>query len=81
MKYPIVAAILLPLALSSTLALAHGSRMMGGMMRHGLQGCMPMMQGMHGGGEASPNEQWRRGQADPSGEKRAPEPRDRLFPK
>jgi hypothetical protein len=33
----------------------------GGMMGHGIGGCMQMMQGMHGGAQP-PNEQWRQRQ-------------------
>ncbi|MFL5265525.1 MAG: hypothetical protein ACJ8AH_02830 [Stellaceae bacterium] len=33
----------------------------GGMMGHGIGGCMQMMQGMHGGNHR-PNEQWRQRQ-------------------
>jgi hypothetical protein len=72
MKYLILATILLPIAFSGTLALAQGSGMMGGgmmgrgmmndgrgrMMRQRMEGCMQMMQGMHGGSQR-PNEQWR----------------------
>jgi hypothetical protein len=77
MKYVILTAIALPVALSGTLALAHGSGMMGGMMGHGMQGCMQMMQGMNGGGSQRPNQQWRRGQIGPGGEKPSPGLRDR----
>jgi hypothetical protein len=78
MKYLILAAIPLPIALFGTLALAHGSGMMGEMTGHGMQGCMQMMHGMNGGGSQPPNEQWRRGQVGPGGEERqkpSPEPR------
>ena len=77
MKYLMLATISLPVALSGTLALAHGSGMAGGMMGHGMQGCMQMMQGMNGGGSQRPNEQWRRGQIGPGGEKPSAGPRDR----
>jgi len=39
-----LATISLPVALSRTFALAHGSGMAGEMMGHGMQGCMQMMQ-------------------------------------
>ena len=72
MKYLILATILLPIAFSGTLALAQGSGMMGGgmmgrgtmndgrsrMMGHRMEGCMQMMQDMHGGSQR-PSEQWR----------------------
>jgi hypothetical protein len=80
MKYPMLATISIPVALSGTLALAHGSGMAGGMMGHGMQGCMQMMQGMNGGGSRRPNEQWWRGKVEPGGEKLSPESRGRSSP-
>jgi hypothetical protein len=73
MKYLITAAILIPTALPGTLAIAHGS----GMMRHGMAGCMQMMQGMNGGGAQLPNEQWRRGQVEPRDAKPVPDSQGR----
>jgi hypothetical protein len=62
MKYLMLATSSLPVVLSGTFALAHGAGMAGGMMGHGMQGCMQMMQGMNGGGGQRPNQQWRRGE-------------------
>ena len=75
MKYLITAAIALPVVFGGTLALAHGSGMTGGMTGGGMQGCMQMMQGMNGGGNRLPNEQWRHEQVAPGGEKPGPESR------
>jgi hypothetical protein len=77
MKYLMLVTISLPVALSGTLALAHGPGTAGGMMGHGMQGCMPMMQGMSGGGGQRPNQQWRRGQVGPGSEKLSPGSRHR----
>lgn len=79
MKYLMLATISLPVALSGTLALAHGFGMTGG-MGHGMQGCMQMMQGMNGGEGQRPNEQWHRGQVGRGGEKLSSEPRGRSSP-
>ena len=79
MKYLMLATISLPVALSGTFALAHGSGMAGGMMGHGMQGCMQMMQGMNGGAGQRPNQRWRR-QIGPGGESLSPEPRGRSSP-
>ena len=74
MKYLIPAAIALSVVFVGTLALAHGSGVMSSVMGRGMQGCMQMMQDMNGGSQL-PNEQWRRGQVAPGGEKPGPEPR------
>jgi hypothetical protein len=80
MKYLMLATISLPAALSGTFALAHGSGIAGGMMGHGMQGCMQMMQGMNGRAGQRPNQEWRRGQIGPGGERLSPEPRGRSSP-
>ena len=69
MKYLILVAISLPIALSGSLALARDYGMANGVMGQGMQGCVQMMQGMNGRGRDPPNEQWRRGQVAPGGEK------------
>jgi hypothetical protein len=74
MKYLIPAAIALSVVFVGTLALAHGSGTMSRMMSRSMQGCMQMMHGLNGGSQL-PNEQWRRGQVAPGGEKPGPEPR------
>ena len=61
MKYLMLATISLPFALSGTFALAHRPGTAGGMVGHGMQDCMQMMQGMNGGA----GQQWRRGQTGP----------------
>jgi len=73
-KYLILAGISLAMAFSGVLALAHDTGGMtdsGAMMGRaghsetmggGMEGCMQMMQGMHGGGSHRPNEQWRQRQ-------------------
>jgi hypothetical protein len=68
MKYLIYPGILLFIAASGTLALAHGP----GMTR----GCMQMMTGMNGGHQL-PNELWHRRLFSPSGQGRGPEPQKR----
>ena len=73
MKYLIFPGILIFIAASGTLALAHESGMTGGMSGRGMQGCMQMMTGMNGRSQL-PNEQWRRRQFSPSGENRGPQP-------
>ena len=80
MKYMMLATVSLPVALSGTFALAPGSGMAGGMMGHGMQGCMQMMQGMNDGAAQRPNQQWRHGQMWPGGERLSPEPRGRSSP-
>jgi hypothetical protein len=76
-KYLTFATISLPVVLSGTFALAHGSGMAGGMMGPHMQGCMQMIQGVDGGVGQRPNKQWRRGQIGPGGERLSPEPRGR----
>ena len=52
-KYPVLAIGFLVLASSGVFAVAPN---FGGVMVHG---CVQMMQGMHGGMQQRPNEQWR----------------------
>ena len=80
MKYLMLATISLPVVLSGTFALAHGSGTAGGMMGRGMQGCIQMMQGMKSGTDQRPNQQWRRRQMGPGGERLSPEPRGRSSP-
>jgi hypothetical protein len=75
MRYLILAAIPLPVALLGSLALARDYGMAGGMMGNSMRGCIQMTQGMKGGGRLLPNEQWRPGQVAPGGEKPGPETR------
>jgi hypothetical protein len=64
-KYLILAGVTSVALVLGGLSLAEGSSGMtggiarGGMMGHGMQGCMRMMQGRFGGGSHRPNEQWR----------------------
>lgn len=74
-EYLMLATMSLPVSLSSSFAVAHGSGMASGMMGHGMQGCMQMMQGMNGRGSLLPNEQWRHGQVAPGFSPPGPEPR------
>jgi hypothetical protein len=69
MKYLILAAFPLPVVLSGSLALARDYGIANGVIGHSMRGCMQMMQGMNGGGSRLPNEQRRRGQVAPGGEK------------
>lgn len=80
MKYLMLATISLPFALSGTFALAHRPGTACGMVGHGMQDCMQMMQGVNGGTGQQPNQQWRRGQKGPGGERLNPEPRGRSSP-
>jgi hypothetical protein len=50
------------------------------MMGHSMQGCMQMMEGMNGGAGQRPNQEWRRGQIGPGGERLSPEPHGRSSP-
>jgi len=79
-EYLMLATMSLPVSLSSSFAVAHGSGMASGMMGHGVQGCMQMMQGMNGGAAQRPNQQWRHGQIGLGGERLSPRPRGRSSP-